>query len=50
VNFGGKKKELNEASEDLILGITLIGISESFDVVEASTKSKILAHGVWRRS
>ena len=48
--FGRKNKELDEASEDLILKITLISISESFDVVEASTKSKILAHGVWRRS
>jgi transposase len=48
--FGRKKKELDKASEDLILKITLISISESFDVVEASTKSKISAQGVWRRS
>jgi hypothetical protein len=48
--FGRKKKKLDEASEELILRITLISISESFDVVEASTKSKILAHDVSRRS
>jgi transposase len=48
--FGRKKKELDKAFEDLILKITLISISESFDVVEASTKSKISAQGVWRRS
>jgi transposase-like protein len=44
--FGRKKKELDKTSEDLILKITLISISESFDVVEASTKSKILAQDV----
>jgi DNA invertase Pin-like site-specific DNA recombinase len=48
--FGRKKKKIDEASEDLILKITLISISESFDVVEASTKSKISVQGVWRRS
>jgi len=48
--FGRKKKELDKATEELILRITLISISESFVVVEASTKSKISAQGVWRRS
>lgn len=48
--FGRKKKELDKTSEDLILKITLISISESFDVVEASTKSKISAQDVWKKS
>jgi transposase len=48
--FGRKKKEMDKATEELILRITLISISESFDVVEASTKSKISAQGVWKRS
>ena len=41
---------MDEASEELILRITLISISESFEVVEALTKSKISAQGLWRRS
>ena len=47
--FGRKIKELDKTSEDLILKITLISISESFDVVEASTKSKILAQDFWKK-
>jgi hypothetical protein len=39
--FGRPKTYLNEAEKRLILGISLISISESFDRVEAYTKSKI---------
>jgi hypothetical protein len=48
--FGRKKKKIDEASEQLILEVSLINISGSFDGVEASTKSKISAQGVWKRS
>jgi len=48
--FRRKKRKMDEASEQLILEVTLINISESFDAVEASTKSKISAQGVWKRS
>jgi hypothetical protein len=39
--FGRKIIEVDEESERLILEVTLIDISGSFDVVEASAKSKI---------
>ncbi len=39
--FGRPKTYLNEADKRFILGISLITISESFDIIEASTKSKI---------
>ena len=48
--FGRKKKPLDEESEKLILEVSLMLISESFDAVEASTKSKILAQDDWKRS
>jgi len=48
--FGRKKKTLDEESEKLILDVSLINISGSFDIVEASTKSKIWAQEGWRRS
>ena len=48
--FGRKKKTLDEESIKLILEVSLINISESFDVVEASTKSKIWAQDGWKRS
>ena len=48
--FGRKKKTLDEESEKLILEVSLIAISGSFDVVEASTKSKIWVQDDWKRS
>jgi transposase len=39
--FGRKNKILDEESVELILEVSLIAVSGSFDVVEASTKSKI---------
>jgi hypothetical protein len=47
--FGRPKKILSESDTCLILKISLMGISDSFDVVEASTKSKILERGAWKR-
>jgi hypothetical protein len=41
--FGRPKTSLSEADKLLILEISMISISESFEAVEASTKSKILA-------
>jgi transposase len=41
--FWRSKTSLSEADKLLILEIMLISISKSFDAVEASTKSKILA-------
>lgn len=48
--FGRKKKEMDEASKQLVLEVSLINISGSFDYVEASTKSKISAQDAWKRS
>ena len=45
--FGRKKKTW---IEKLILEVSLMLISESFDAVEASTKSKIWAQDDWKRS
>lgn len=47
--FGRSKTYLKEADERLILEISLINISESFNEVEASTKSKTLAQDVLKR-
>ena len=47
--FGRSKTYLNEADKCIILEISLISISESFDRVEAYTKSKILAQDVLKR-
>jgi len=47
--FGRPKKILSESDTCLILEISLIGISESFDGVEASTKSNILEQDAWKR-
>ena len=43
------KDLLNDPDRLLILKISLISISESFDRVEASTKSKIVVQDVLRR-
>ena len=47
--FGPSKTYLNEEDKSLILEISLISISESFDVIEAYTKSKIVAQDVSKR-
>jgi hypothetical protein len=47
--FGRSKTYLNDQDRVLILKISLISISESFDRVEASTKSKNVVQDVLRR-
>jgi len=47
--FGRSKTYLNDADKRLILEISLISISESFDVIETYTKSKIPAQDVSKR-
>jgi hypothetical protein len=47
--FGRPKLTLSESDARLVLEISLMGISDSFDVVEASTKSKILERGALKR-
>jgi len=47
--FGHSKTYLNDADKRLILEISLISISESFDVIETYTKSKIPAQDVSKR-
>ena len=47
--FGRPKTYLNDPDRLLILKISLISISKSFDRVEASTKSKIVVQDVSRR-
>ena len=47
MKFGRPKTYLGEADKLLILKISLISICESFDAIEASTKSKIAALDAW---